>query len=141
MAEIRAALELGHGHHRFGPEHCTPENCSIDAAIARLPAEGVIVTAEALAAAISEHFRAGRHGWSSTACATAILAVLAEPPVDVITDANGDERQDGLASAIGLYEAEIAKADHVPGEYIEGPIADDNGDELERGEPDAGDAS
>ena len=34
IAALRAALELAHDHHLFGPRDCTPANCSAEAALA-----------------------------------------------------------------------------------------------------------
>jgi len=34
IATLRAALELAHDHHSFGPSDCTPANCSAEAVLA-----------------------------------------------------------------------------------------------------------
>jgi len=37
--ELVRALRLAHDHHAFGPEHCTPRNCTAAEALARIEAQ------------------------------------------------------------------------------------------------------
>ena len=34
VMRLRELLRLAHDHHAFGPEHCTPANCSVEAYLA-----------------------------------------------------------------------------------------------------------
>jgi len=44
--------------------------------VAAFPSDAVLVTPKALAAAIEDHFATGRHGWSYTSCATAVVMAI-----------------------------------------------------------------
>jgi hypothetical protein len=74
----------------------------LDALLAAFPADSVLVTPKALGSAIEDHFATGRHGWSYTSCATAVVMALtgvAEEESDVAhADAPGPLRAEGAPS-------------------------------------------